>query len=89
MVKGTKLHLLLALLVFQPATWAEWKKHIVVEGKGSMNVAVASDFDKDGHIDAMTSFGGGVTVFRGPDWKQSRQVTEFKEAYKGKRKFRQ
>ena len=53
-----------------------------------MNVAVASDFDKDGHIDAMTSFGYGVTVFKGPDWKSSRQVVRFKEAYEGKRKIR-
>ena len=84
-MKKTKLHLLLALLVFPPTTWGEWKKHAVVQGKGSMNVAVASDFDKDGHIDAMTSFGYGVTVFKGPDWKSSRQVVRFKEAYEGKK----
>ena len=76
---------LLAPLGFPTDHLGEWK-HAVVQGKGSMNVAVASDFDKDGHIDAMTSFGYGVTVFKGPDWKSSRQVVRFKEAYEGKGK---
>jgi len=83
---------LLALLFLSGLTVSgSWKKHVVVQkqpGQGSMNVAVASDFDGDGRIDVMTSFGGGVSVFRGPDWRESRQVTRFADAYKGKRKVR-
>jgi pimeloyl-ACP methyl ester carboxylesterase len=87
MSKNTPLFLFASLLLAQLAGLGEWKKHVVVQGKGSMNVAVASDFDKDGHVDVMTSFGGGATVFRGPDWKKSRQVTRFSEADQGKRKL--
>ena len=83
---------LLALLFLSGLTVSgSWKKHVVVQkqpGQGSMNVAVASDFDGDGRMDVMTSFGGGVSVFRGPDWRESRQVTRFADAYKGKRKLR-
>ena len=80
--------LLASLLLSQLSVLGEWEKHVIVQGKGSMNVAVAADFDQDGHIDAMTSFSDGVTVFRGPDWKTSRQVTRFKDAYEGERKIR-
>ena len=86
-MKKTKLHFARAL-GFPTDHLGGMEKTRVVQGKGSMNVAVASDFDKDGHIDAMTSFGYGVTVFKGPDWKSSRQVVRFKEAYEGKRKIR-
>ena len=87
MCKNSPVFLFASLLLSQLTGFGEWKKHVIVQGKGSMNVAVASDFDKDGHVDAMTSFGGGATVFRGPDWKTSRQVVQFKEAYKGKRRI--
>ena len=59
-----------------------------IEGRGIPNVAVAADWDGDGKMDAMTSFDNGVTVFRGPDWKTSRQVTRFSDAYHGERKLR-
>ena len=78
-----------ACLAFaQLSSLGEWKKHLIFQGKGNFNVAVASDFDQDGSQDVMTSFGGGVTVFRGPDWKISRQVTRFQQAYRGKRKIK-
>ena len=77
--------LLASLLHFQLSVLGEWQTHVIVQGKGSMNVAVAADFDQDGQVDTMTSFSDGVTVFRGPDWKTSRQVTRFKESYEGER----
>ena len=59
---------------------AKWKKHIVKAGNpvpGSknhfpdVNAVSANDFDKDGHIDIIASFDGKVTLFKGPDWKES------------------
>ena len=50
---------------------AEWKKHTVVPaGKGSINGVSASDFDKDGQVDVITSVGGEVILLKGPDWKK-------------------
>ena len=38
---------------------AEWRKHIVFSaGKGSINGVSASDFDKDGQLDVITSVYG-------------------------------
>ena len=49
-----------------------WKKHVVFQGNSfaKISTAVADDFDKDGHIDVMTSFNGNVTIFKGPEWKK-------------------
>lgn len=83
--------LALFLLWSMTQVWAEWKKEVIhkgIEGRGIPNVAVAADWDGDGAIDTMTSFDNGVTVFRGPDWKTSRQVTRFSDAYHGERKLR-
>ena len=88
MTRHSPIFLLGSLLLTQVSGMGEWKKHVIFQGKGSMNVAVAADFDQDGHVDAMTSFSDGVTVFRGPDWKTARQVVRFKEAYEGKRSIR-
>lgn len=46
-----------------------WKKHVVVEARGSINSAQAADFDGDGHIDVIASYQKSVFVHRGPDWK--------------------
>ena len=83
----------LVLLVFSclPHLWGKWKKQVIhqgIEGKGIPNVIVANDWDEDGKIDTMSSFDGGVTLFRGPDWKTSHQVTRFSEAYQGERKIK-
>ncbi len=49
---------------------ADWKKHTIQPPtKGAINGASAHDFNGDGHIDAITSFGGKVVAFRGPDWQ--------------------
>jgi hypothetical protein len=34
-----------------------------------INSAVAHDFDRDGHVDVLTSFDGHVVLLRGPHWK--------------------
>ena len=54
-----------------PVFAQEWRKHTVVSpGKGAINGVSASDFDKDGEIDVITSVGGQVIVLKGPDWKE-------------------
>ena len=54
----------------KPSAPAPWKKHIIQPPvKGGINGVSAHDFDKDGHMDVITSFGGNVVVFKGPDWK--------------------
>lgn len=48
---------------------AAWRKHIIQSpAKGMINGATASDIDRDGHMDVITSLDGSVVVFRGPDW---------------------
>ncbi|MFT4588673.1 MAG: hypothetical protein ACI8QF_002777, partial [Limisphaerales bacterium] len=57
-----------------------WKKHVLQpasETQGMINTAVASDFDKDGHIDVLASFNGGVVLLPGPDWKTKIAVHQF------------
>lgn len=53
-----------------------WKKHTILEtnnaapGQASrIATAVAHDFDKDGHIDVISSYDGKVFLYQGPDWK--------------------
>ncbi len=55
-----------------------WKKHIIQprndapEGQACLvNTAVASDFDKDGHMDVMASFNGKVYLYKGPNWERT------------------
>lgn len=65
---------LLILLMIPLGLVAEttWTKHIVQPAsgaKGSINTAVAADFNGDGHLDIIASFNGGVTVFPGPTWE--------------------
>jgi len=48
----------------------EWAKHTIVPpGEGDINSAVANDFDGDGHIDVIASYGGSVRLLRGPHWE--------------------
>ena len=62
----------LLLLAAVPPAWsaeATWTKHTIQPASntvGSINTVVAGDFDRDGHLDVMASFNGGVTVWRGP-----------------------
>jgi len=46
-----------------------WKKHTVME-LGNNTTAVAADYDQDGHIDVITSYGGKVSLFLGPKWTE-------------------
>lgn len=61
--------LLVAISLCATVHAADWKKHEIARSQGSMiNSAVASDFDRDGHIDVITSYDGRVVVHQGPDW---------------------
>ena len=51
------------------ASDASWTKHTVME-KGRNNTAVAADFDGDGRVDVITSYGGRVSLFLAPDWEE-------------------
>ena len=56
-------------LLLHPAR-AEWKKHIIQEPVlKNIPSAVANDWDGDGKIDVISSWGGKVVLYRGPDWK--------------------
>ena len=62
------------------STDTPWKKHILqpaAKTRGMINTAVASDFDKDGHMDILSSFNGGVVLLPGPDWKTQIIVHRF------------
>ena len=45
-----------------------WRKHVIANAKGNVNSAVAADFDKDGHLDVLSSYDGKVLLHRGPEW---------------------
>ena len=60
----------LLLLLIQPATGADWKKHVVMEG-GHNNTAVAADYTGDGKIDVITSYAGKVSRFSAPEWEET------------------
>jgi hypothetical protein len=62
---------LAALTIAATADDSVWKKHTIAEAKlGMINSAVAHDWDKDGHIDVLTSFDNRVVLLRGPDWTE-------------------
>ena len=49
----------------------EWTKHVIQPPvKGGIHGASASDFDRDGHTDVITSFENNVVVFKGPRWQK-------------------
>lgn len=59
----------LVLLAGGAMASAGWTKHVVVEkAKGAINSAVAHDFNKDGHVDVLSSFDGNVVALKGPEW---------------------
>lgn len=68
---------LLFVLANAQATMAQtWKKHVILAtndaapGQASrIATAVAHDFDKNGHIDVISSYDGKVFLYQGPDWK--------------------
>ena len=37
---------------------------------GRNMTAVAADFDQDGSMDVISSYGGKVSLYSGPDWKE-------------------
>lgn len=45
-----------------------WHKHVITRAKGSINSAVSADFDKDGHVDVLSSYDGKIVLHRGPSW---------------------
>lgn len=48
-----------------------WASHTVVgNAKGSINSAVATDFDGDGVMDVLSSFDGQVVLLKGPQWNR-------------------
>jgi hypothetical protein len=54
----------------QPKIGAKaWKSHVIHAGHRTPS-AVAADFTGDGRKDVITSSGGKVRLFIGPDWKQ-------------------
>ncbi len=56
----------------EPTGAPRWKKHTIVSPmRGSINSVVASDFDKDGHIDIIATFNGHAYLFKGPNWKRT------------------
>ena len=61
---------LIAFALLISAAQAEWKKH-VIQPPVLKNIpsAVANDWDKDGKMDVISSWGGKVILYRGPDWK--------------------
>ncbi len=46
-----------------------WEKHIVTEA-GRNSTAVGADFTGDGKVDVITSYGGKVSLFVAPEWKE-------------------
>lgn len=63
--------MLVALTITATADDPVWKKHTIAEAKlGMINSAVAHDWDKDGHIDVLTSFDHRVVLLKGPGWTE-------------------
>jgi len=77
------LSLVLTLSISHGSIMVPWKKHTILEtndaapGQASrIATAVAHDFDKDGHIDVISSYDGKVFLYQGPDWKPHLIVEE-------------
>ncbi len=62
--------LTLVLILLSPTlAMAGWEKHIVVEA-GTNQTAVAADFDQDGAVDVISSYGGKVSMYLGSDGRE-------------------
>jgi hypothetical protein len=49
---------------------SNWVKHTIIDRqKTAINSAVANDFDRDGKLDIIASYQGGVFLHRGTDWQ--------------------
>ena len=75
--------LILTLAISHGSITEPWKKHIILAtndaapGQASrIATAVAHDFDKDGHIDVISSYDGKVFLYQGPSWKPHLIVEE-------------
>jgi hypothetical protein len=75
--------LIFTLATSQGSITEPWKKHIILEtndaapGQASrIATAVAQDFDKDGHIDVISSYDGKVFLYQGPHWRPHLIVEE-------------
>ncbi|MEM1224073.1 MAG: VCBS repeat-containing protein [Planctomycetota bacterium] len=45
-------------------------KHVIVAAtRGAANSVVANDWDQDGHVDVISSYGGQVVLLKGPNWE--------------------
>lgn len=48
---------------------AEWKKHVIVPAQpGMINSALADDWNRDGRIDVLATYGNRAVLLTGPDW---------------------
>ena len=48
----------------------EWKKHEIVPAQpGMINSALAEDWNGDGHIDVLATYGNEAVLHAGPDWE--------------------
>lgn len=75
--------LLIAPAISQASLTEPWEKHTILAtndaapGQASrVATVVAHDFDKDGHIDVISSYDGKVFLYEGPDWKPHLIVEE-------------
>lgn len=75
--------LLLTLATSQASPTKPWEKHTILAtndaapGQASrIATVVAHDFDKNGHIDVISSYDGKVFLYQGPDWKPHLIVEE-------------
>ena len=49
---------------------SNWVKHTIVDRqKSAINSTVANDYDRDGKLDIIASYQGGVFLHRGTDWQ--------------------
>ncbi len=60
---------LVFLILTQALAADSWEKHVVMEAGRNMT-AVAGDFDRDGAMDVISSYGGKVSLFSGGDGEE-------------------
>ena len=69
-------------LADEPAVCAAnetWQKQVVQTADGTsgqINTVVASDWNRDGNVDLISSFDGKVVLYRGPQWQPSDLLLE-------------